>query len=100
MPYKPLLAFPTKTINTLEDLYVNVVDLCDFQFLAMDRVGEKTECIYEKLVPPGLLTPDWFTQPAPYFLPPATFSRMDNVQVTMTNFISKDKCLTVATEPI
>ncbi|XP_054285252.1 general transcription factor 3C polypeptide 5-like [Macrosteles quadrilineatus] len=54
--------------------------LCDFQYLAMDNSSGQMECIYDKLVPKGILTPEWFTQPAPYFLPPATFSRMDTVQ--------------------
>lgn len=43
--------------------------------------GNKMEYIYDTLVPKGLLTPDWFTKPADYFLPPAAFSRMDSMQV-------------------
>ncbi|XP_046410885.1 general transcription factor 3C polypeptide 5 isoform X1 [Neodiprion fabricii] len=59
-------------------------NLCDFQFLpltpsAVDR-GEN-ECIYDSIFPVGLPPYSWLKTKVPYFLPPAAFSRMDNVQL-------------------
>uniref|UniRef100_A0A1B6FP34 General transcription factor 3C polypeptide 5 n=1 Tax=Cuerna arida TaxID=1464854 RepID=A0A1B6FP34_9HEMI len=70
----------TPTVVGKVNMAFKFTSLCDFQFLAMDKINGKMECIYDQLVPRGLLTPQWFQDPAPYFLPPATFSRMDTVQ--------------------
>uniref|UniRef100_A0A1B6DG43 General transcription factor 3C polypeptide 5 n=2 Tax=Clastoptera arizonana TaxID=38151 RepID=A0A1B6DG43_9HEMI len=67
--------------------------LCDFQYLPIHSDGLEMKYIYDTLVPKGLLTPDWFSEPAEYFLPPATFSRMDsmqNYQYRSENTDSKD----------
>ncbi|KAJ9599307.1 hypothetical protein L9F63_010221 [Diploptera punctata] len=58
-------------------------NLCDFQFLPMDKefgTHGPTVCKYTNLVPIGLPTSSWLAGDAPYFLPPATFSRMDTMQ--------------------
>ncbi|KAK3921071.1 General transcription factor 3C polypeptide 5 [Frankliniella fusca] len=58
-------------------------NLCDFQYLPMRAPPHdptKLECIYDSLVPEGVVPLSWIKKPAIYFLPPAAFSRMDNVQ--------------------
>jgi general transcription factor 3C polypeptide 5 (transcription factor C subunit 1) len=60
------------------------LDLCDFQYIPMNpEFGSHgpAVCNYSSLVPIGLPTFSWLTGDAPYFLPPATFSRMDTMQV-------------------
>ncbi|KAJ4427039.1 hypothetical protein ANN_26838 [Periplaneta americana] len=59
-------------------------NLCDFQYLTMNpEFGDHGQmvCKYDSLVPIGLPTASWLAGSAPYFLPPATFSRMDTMQV-------------------
>ncbi|XP_069699295.1 general transcription factor 3C polypeptide 5 isoform X2 [Periplaneta americana] len=58
-------------------------NLCDFQYLTMNpEFGDHGQmvCKYDSLVPIGLPTASWLAGSAPYFLPPATFSRMDTMQ--------------------
>lgn len=58
-------------------------NLCDFQYVPMTQSKsnpKKLECIYNSIYPTGIPSPDWLKQDVPYFLPPAAFSRMDNVQ--------------------
>ncbi|XP_046604325.1 general transcription factor 3C polypeptide 5 isoform X2 [Neodiprion virginianus] len=59
-------------------------NLCDFQFLPLTPsavdCGEN-ECIYDSIFPVGLPPYSWLKTKVPYFLPPAAFSRMDNVQL-------------------
>jgi general transcription factor 3C polypeptide 5 (transcription factor C subunit 1) len=60
------------------------VDLCDFQYIPITpEIGsdESAVCKYSNLVPTGLPKASWLTGEAQYFLPPATFSRMDTMQV-------------------
>jgi len=45
----------------------------------------KLENIYDTLVPKGLPPLSWVYEPANYFLPPAVFSRMDSVQVSIAH---------------
>ncbi|XP_034945411.1 general transcription factor 3C polypeptide 5 [Chelonus insularis] len=57
--------------------------LCDFQFLPImphPWKPDKNQCIYELTYPIGILPYKWLDNEAPYFLPPAVFSRMDSVQ--------------------
>ncbi|XP_069699297.1 general transcription factor 3C polypeptide 5 isoform X4 [Periplaneta americana] len=59
-------------------------NLCDFQYLTMNpEFGDHGQmvCKYDSLVPIGLPTASWLAGSAPYFLPPATFSRMDTMQI-------------------
>ena len=68
---------------TVKKLFV-LVDLCDFQYIPMNpEFGSHgpAVCNYSSLVPIGLPRFSWLTGDAPYFLPPATFSRMDTMQV-------------------
>ena len=57
--------------------------LCDFQFLplSVSEDGLQQVCVYDQLVPQGMETADWLNQPAPLYLPPAAFTRMDTPQV-------------------
>lgn len=60
------------------------LDLCDFQYITMNpEFGDHGPSVYKynNLVPIGLPTSSWLAGDAPYFLPPATFSRMDTMQV-------------------
>lgn len=60
------------------------IDLCDFQYVTMNpQFGSHgpAVCEYSNLVPTGLPKASWLTGEAPYFLPPAAFSRMDTMQV-------------------
>ncbi|XP_075213058.1 general transcription factor IIIC subunit l(2)37Cd [Lycorma delicatula] len=69
----------------------NFRTLCDFQYLPMqtNKNGD-IENIYDKLVPKDFPSVDWFDEPAPPFLPPAAFSRMDSVQLYLYRKESKD----------
>jgi len=57
-------------------------NMCDFQYVPLvSMVDENSqECVYDDLVPQGMEKADWLNQPAPLFLPPAAFSRMDTPQ--------------------
>ncbi|XP_033606332.1 general transcription factor 3C polypeptide 5 isoform X1 [Cryptotermes secundus] len=58
-------------------------NLCDFQYVTMNpQFGSHgpAVCEYSNLVPIGLPKASWLTGEAPYFLPPAAFSRMDTMQ--------------------
>ncbi|XP_058806576.1 general transcription factor 3C polypeptide 5 [Phymastichus coffea] len=58
-------------------------NLCDFQYLPITKNKNdptKDECIYDSIYPQGLPPYSWLKEEVPYFLPPAAFSRMDNVQ--------------------
>ncbi|KAB7500385.1 General transcription factor 3C polypeptide 5 [Armadillidium nasatum] len=58
--------------------------MCDFQYLPVATTEEdgvkKLQNVYGELLPKGMVNSDWLDQPAPLFLPPATFSRMDTPQ--------------------
>lgn len=58
-------------------------DLCDFQYVPLvsteDGLGQV--CVYDQLVPQGMEKADWLNHPAPLYLPPAAFTRMDAPQV-------------------
>ena len=57
--------------------------LCDFQCLPLvydPRYGEE-RCVSADILPQGITSSSWLEEPAPLFLPPATFSRMDTPQV-------------------
>ncbi|XP_053592854.1 general transcription factor 3C polypeptide 5 isoform X2 [Microplitis demolitor] len=57
--------------------------LIDFQYTPVTQSltdPKKRECIYDLICPKGIITPEWLDNKVPYFLPPAVFSRMDNVQ--------------------
>jgi len=41
---------------------------------------KQLECIYSMIYPTGIPSYSWLKNDVPYFLPPATFSRMDTVQ--------------------
>lgn len=59
--------------------------LCDFQYLPMipnpdasnDETLDKFISILEQVVPQKLETLDWLKEPAPIFMSPPVFSRMD-----------------------
>ncbi|XP_069972340.1 general transcription factor 3C polypeptide 5 [Penaeus vannamei] len=57
-------------------------NLCDFQYVPVVNTedGLAQECVYDQLVPQGMEKADWLNQPAPLFLPPAAFTRMDAPQ--------------------
>lgn len=73
------ITFSTRVIGRVDVTY-KFKSFCDFQYLPMHYDGEKMINIHDTLVPHGLITPEWFDEPAEYFLPPATFSRMDTMQ--------------------
>lgn len=73
------ITFSTRVIGRIDVAY-KFKSFCDFQYLPMHYNGEKMINIHDSLVPHGLITPEWFDEPAEYFLPPATFSRMDTMQ--------------------
>ncbi|CAL4184680.1 unnamed protein product, partial [Meganyctiphanes norvegica] len=57
-------------------------NMCDFQYVPLVSLVDESsqECVYDDLVPKGMEKADWLNQPAPLFLPPAAFSRMDTPQ--------------------
>ncbi|KAH0946082.1 hypothetical protein HN011_007029 [Eciton burchellii] len=58
-------------------------NLCDFQYVPMTQSKsdpKQLECIYSMIYPTGIPSYSWLKNDVPYFLPPATFSRMDTVQ--------------------
>ncbi|XP_042203749.1 general transcription factor 3C polypeptide 5-like isoform X2 [Homarus americanus] len=57
-------------------------NLCDFQYVPLVSTddGQNQVCVYDQLVPRGMETADWLNQPAPLYLPPAAFTRMDTPQ--------------------
>lgn len=61
--------------------------MCDYQYLpiARNEKTNRTECIYNEIVPNGYLKSSWLREKpeAPYFLPPTFFSRTDTVQKNM-----------------
>jgi general transcription factor 3C polypeptide 5 (transcription factor C subunit 1) len=64
--------------------YFVSLDLCDFQYIPLNLQFDShgpAVCNYSNLVPIGLPTFSWLRGDAPHFLPPATFSRMDTMQV-------------------
>ncbi|KAG0704432.1 General transcription factor 3C polypeptide 5 [Chionoecetes opilio] len=64
--------------------HINVTraGLCDFQYLPLETREDATQqvCVYDQLVPHGIEKADWLNQPAPLYLPPAAFTRMDTPQ--------------------
>ncbi|XP_012262747.2 general transcription factor 3C polypeptide 5 [Athalia rosae] len=66
------------------DTEFRFMNLCDFQYLpitpSMKNPGEN-ECIYDSIYPVNVPPYSWLKNKVPYFLPPAAFSRMDNVQL-------------------
>ncbi|XP_053655427.2 general transcription factor 3C polypeptide 5 [Cherax quadricarinatus] len=56
--------------------------LCDFQYVPLVSMeeGQPLMCVYDQLVPRGMEKADWLNQPAPLYLPPAAFTRMDTPQ--------------------
>ncbi|XP_066955131.1 general transcription factor 3C polypeptide 5 isoform X1 [Macrobrachium rosenbergii] len=57
-------------------------NLCDFQYVPLmtGEDGSSQVCIYNDLVPRGMESANWLHQPAPLYLPPAAFTRMDTPQ--------------------
>ncbi|XP_054016559.1 general transcription factor 3C polypeptide 5 [Hylaeus anthracinus] len=58
-------------------------NLIDFQYLPLAESKsdpKKLECIYNKIYPINIPHFSWLKNDVPYFLPPATFSRMGTVQ--------------------
>ncbi|XP_047490172.1 general transcription factor 3C polypeptide 5-like [Penaeus chinensis] len=57
-------------------------NLCDFQYVPLVNTEDShaQECVYDQLVPQGMEKADWLNRPAPLFLPPAAFTRMDAPQ--------------------
>ncbi|XP_037609457.1 general transcription factor 3C polypeptide 5 [Sebastes umbrosus] len=51
--------------------------MADFQFLAMHKEGGKDVSLYDKIILRKSENQEFFEQPMPYFLPPASFSRLD-----------------------
>jgi hypothetical protein len=55
--------------------------MCDFQYLPMEKEGGEGEgrlvSIYDQVNIDRLVTTSWLNTPAPLFIPPAVFSRMD-----------------------
>lgn len=102
------------TVSTLEtELYTNNIEihlrfstLCDFQFLPLhndvknDKLVNMLPCLGIK---DNKFNESIFTQDAPLFLPPATFSRIDTMQdslfkkdVKPRSVVSyKDNCLLI-----
>lgn len=66
------------------EVCVTSAGLCDFQFLPLVMSEDEMQqmCVYDQLVPQGMERADWLNQPAPLYLPPAAFTRMDTPQVT------------------
>lgn len=72
----------TNVVGKINSVF-RFTNLCDFQYLSMHAPPNdltKMECIYNTLVPDGIVPLSWINKPAMYFLPPAAFSRMDTVQ--------------------
>ncbi|XP_076066865.1 general transcription factor IIIC subunit l(2)37Cd [Oratosquilla oratoria] len=55
-------------------------NMCDFQYVPVSVTEDRAECFYDSLVPHGIVSSAWLNLPAPLFLPPAAFSRMDTPQ--------------------
>ncbi|XP_033327286.2 general transcription factor IIIC subunit l(2)37Cd [Megalopta genalis] len=65
------------------DMEFKFTNLCDYQYLPMTPSKEnpkKLEYIYDKIHPSNIPRYSWLKNDAPYFLPPAAFSRMDTIQ--------------------
>ncbi|XP_015607294.1 general transcription factor 3C polypeptide 5 [Cephus cinctus] len=65
------------------DTEFKFMNLCDFQYLPITRSTKnpkENECIYSSIYPTTVPPYQWLKNKVPYFLPPAAFSRMDNVQ--------------------
>lgn len=52
--------------------------MADFQCLAVHSEGGKDTSLYDKIILRKPENQDFFEQPMPYFLPPASFSRLDS----------------------
>lgn len=52
--------------------------MADFQCLAVHSEGGKDTSLYDKIILRKPENQDFFEQPLPYFLPPASFSRLDS----------------------
>ncbi|XP_059214426.1 general transcription factor 3C polypeptide 5 [Centropristis striata] len=52
--------------------------MADFQYLAMHSEGGKETSLYNKIILRKLENQEFFEQPVPLFLPPASFSRLDS----------------------
>lgn len=74
----------SKEILGIVDTKYSFNTLCDYQFLPVHKNArtETTECIYDDIVPQGVVSTNWFSEKTdvPFFLPPTIFSRTDTVQ--------------------
>lgn len=73
----------------------SVSDLCDFQYLPMERPLEnpssKLENMYDRLFPNTIPTVDWLNEDnVPYFLTPPVFSRFDTIHYYSSQKDSKN----------
>ncbi|XP_045108931.1 general transcription factor 3C polypeptide 5-like isoform X2 [Portunus trituberculatus] len=80
---QPSQVFPLRTelVGVVHTTY-KFNSLCDFQYLPLVTCedGLQQMCVYDQLVPQGMERADWLNQPAPLYLPPAAFTRMDTPQ--------------------
>ncbi|XP_072936997.1 general transcription factor 3C polypeptide 5 [Epargyreus clarus] len=69
----------TTIVGSVKKIYKFEV-LCDFQFLPVSREGCGTsppKCIIEDILPSGLHTSEFLSQPSPLFIVPSSFTRSD-----------------------
>ncbi|XP_049460156.1 general transcription factor 3C polypeptide 5 [Epinephelus fuscoguttatus] len=52
--------------------------MADFQYLAVNSEGEKETSLYDKIILRKSENQEFFEKPMPFFLPPASFSRLDS----------------------
>nr|XP_018900534.1 PREDICTED: general transcription factor 3C polypeptide 5 [Bemisia tabaci]XP_018900535.1 PREDICTED: general transcription factor 3C polypeptide 5 [Bemisia tabaci]XP_018900536.1 PREDICTED: general transcription factor 3C polypeptide 5 [Bemisia tabaci] len=73
---KPVLV-STEIVGCVEKSFVYDT-LCDFQYLPVaKKEGGKNESIHNAVIPTSMITKDWLNEPAPIFLMPSYFSRVD-----------------------